>query len=249
MNPTAQITSFAQDVYLIVKNRFFDGITEEDGQTFVQQVISQLNMFLDELEQTTLPDGEQVQWWFARENGATLGTAVAGDSSIALPAAIDHVIAGENRYVQILQDTSVVANFAVVQPDQITNKTDRIIEDTCAVVGTTLMFSRPFKSTEDNGTIIGDVINSLPRVKFTLSGTGVVTATNVAVLSTVKPLTLLKLGVAKNVVLPDIVQGKLTPNFERKFDNLMAGAIARSIASSRSSQVVMQDYSGIRGVY
>ena len=238
MSPTAQLQAFAQSIYLAKKGRYFDDISGTDGQEYVNQVIDWTNMFVDELEDTLDPSGEIVDWWFARENGYELGTATQGEAIIDLPSEINRLITDELRYVQITQDGTVVSNWAVVQPGDITNNTNRITEDMCAVVGESLVFSRVFRDTEEAGTIIGDVSLSLPRL----------TSTNVKLLTLVKPKLLLKLGVVKNSILPDIVQGGLTPSFSQKYDTLLAGAITRSMATSTARKATRDNYSGIGGV-
>lgn len=248
MSPTDQLTQFAQDVYLTIKNRFFDEITSEDGQTYLQQVCRWTNMFLDELENTVGPDGQLVDWWFARSSGATLGTAVEGNNSITLGTTIDHLLTDEGRYVQVTQDGIVVSNWLVVHPKDITNRSDRVTEDMCAVVGGTLVFSRSFRDTESNGVIIGDVVTKLPRFAYTLDSNGNVVANNVKLLTTVRPQQLLQFGVAKNATLPDIVQGKLSPSYVQKYNDLLTGAIARSNASSVAATAERENFSHIRGV-
>lgn len=240
MSPQKVVEQFAQDIYLVLKNRFYDDIEGDDGQVFVQQILSWTNMFLDELETAVDPDTKlPVDWWFARSNGSTLGTAVEGSASISAPSAMMRLIADDQRYVQITQGGIPVSNWAVVNAADITNKSDRIIQDMCAMVGTSIVFSRPFKDTENNGKIIGDIITSLPRL----------TLTNTAVLTQVKPLLLLKLGVAKNAILPDIVQGGLTPSYSQKFDNLLAAAILRSKSTSVAHQSARQNFNWVGGVY
>lgn len=240
MNPQKVIEQFAQDIYLILKNRFYDDISGDDGKVYVQQVISWTNMFLDELETAVDPDTKMpVDWWFSRTNGYSLGTAIEGNASISLPSAILRLITDDQRYVQITQDGTPVSNWAVVNAADITNRTDRITQDMCAAVGTSLVFSRAFKDIENSGRIVGDVITNIPRLSLT----------STAVLAQVKPLLLLKLGVAKNAVLPDIVQGGLTPSYSQKFDNLLSAAILRSKATSIAHLVPRQSYSGVSGVY
>lgn len=247
--PTVDFTAFAQSVYLTIKNRYFDDIAGEDGQIFITQVADWVNMFIDELESTPGPDGNIVDWWFTRSNGATLGTAQAGSTTISTPSTVDHLITDEGRYVQIIDATGkILSNWSVVHPRDI-NNSGKHQEDLCAVVGDQIVFSRPFTAAEDGLTVTGDVITKLPRIAFTTDANGVVTATNVKLLSIVRPKQLLVLGVAKNATLPDIVQGKLSPSFATKFDNLMTGAIARSTASSQAAQAARQNFSGVRGVY
>ena len=240
MSPKKVVEQFAQDIYLILKNRFYDDIEGDDGQIFVQQILSWTNMFLDEIETAVDPDTKMpVDWWFSRSNGVTLGTAVEGAATISAPSSMLRLIADDQRYVQITQDGTPVSNWAVVNIADITNKTDRIVQDMCAMVGTTIVFSRPFKDTEKNGKIIGDIITNLPRL----------TLTNTAVLTQVKPQLLLKLGVAKNAVLPDIVQGGLTPTYSQRFDNLLAAAILRSKTTSMAHQNARQSFMDVKGIY
>lgn len=238
MSPTKQLEAFAQSVYLTIKNRYFDDITGDDGQVFISQIIDWTNMFLDELEYEMAPDGKVVDWWFSRQSAFELGTASTGAASIDIPNTVDRLLTDEQRYVQILQDGTSVSNWAVVNPSDISSKTDRITEDMCCVVGTSIVFSRAFRDTEDSGTIVGDVSIILPRLS----------ATNVKLFNIVKPKQLLILGVAKNATLPDIVQGGLSPSYVQKFNDLLQGAIARSIASSISAKVARDDYSGVGGI-
>lgn len=248
-SPTADLTSFAQSIYLTIKNRYFDEITGEDGQVFLQQVCDWTNMFIDELENETGPNGQLVDWWFMRDSGTALGTATEGESSIGLPTTIDRLLTDENRYVQILDsDGKVLSNWLVVHPKDINNRTGTVQDDMCAVVGSSIVFSRPFKDTENNGNVIGDTVGKIPRMTFTLNS-GNVQPTNVKALSTVRPKQLLILGVAKNATLPDIVQGGLSPSYVQKFNDLLNGAIARSNASSVAAQAARDNLSHVRGVY
>lgn len=237
--PKIELQNFAQSIYLTIKNRYFDDIDGEDGEVFVSQVIDWTNMFVDELETELDSEGELVDWWFSRVNGFALGTATAGLASIALPTSVDRLLTGTQRYVQVLQDGTAVSNWAVVDADSITNRFDRVTEDMCAMVGTDIVFSRQFRDTEQGGSIVGDVTQPLPRLS----------QTNVKLLTTVKPNLLLKLGVSKNAVLPDIVQGKLTPNYVQKFNDLLAGAIKRSKNTSRSHKASRDNFNSVRGIY
>lgn len=237
MSPSKQLEAFAQSIYLTIKNRYFDEIEGEDGQVYIAQVIDWTNMFLDELENQVGTDGQMVDWWFARESAFALGTASTGAASVALPVAVDRLITDESRYVQILQDGTAVSNWAVVHPKDISNRNDRVIEDMCALVGSNIVFSRAFREGESSGNIVGDVITKLPRFS----------PTNIKALSIVKPKQLLILGVAKNATLPDIVQGGLSPSYVQKFNDLLAGAIARSAASSVSALASRDSYGHVRG--
>lgn len=240
MTPTQQLQAFTQSVYLVIKGRHFDDITSEDGVTLVAQTIDWTNMYIDELETELDNEGRPINWTWARSLGASLGTATEGEASVSFDTnTYSGLIAEEGRYVQILQDNAVISNWAVVSIDQITDKTDRVTEDMVALVGTTLVFSRNFKDTEDGGDIIGDVMTPLPRLSLT----------NINVLKLVKPKLLLILGVAKNASLPDIVKGSLSPSYAQKYSDLLKNAIAKAGASSRSDKASRDDYADVRGVY
>lgn len=249
-SPTQDLTTFAQDIYLLVKGRDFDDITGQDGQTFISQIARWVNMFVDELETETGPSGKPVDWWFSRQEGVELGTAILGDASISLPSSVSRLPTDEQRYVQVKQDSSVISNWLVVHPKDISSKTDRITEDMCAVVGGNLVFSRVFNDLESTGSIVADIIAKLPRIAYSTGSdsSGTVTATNVKLFTLVQPALLLKLGVAKNVTLPDIVQGKLSPSYAQKFKDLLDGAIARSEASAAGAIMARDNYSYVRGV-
>lgn len=250
MSPLAQLQKFAQSVYLVIKGRYFDDIDTEDGVTLIQQTVDWANMFIDEIEMETNPDGTPIEWKFKRVLGFELGTVAAGGASVAIPSSVDFVLTDENRYVQIVQGGAVVSNWAVVAPDQITNKSSRTTEDTCTQVGSTLTFSRAFRDYEDGGTVTADVSAPLPPITYSISTDGLtLTPTNIKLLSIVKPKTLLTLGVAKNASLPDIVQGGLSPSYAQKYGNLLQGAIARNNAGAVADEVVREDLSGVGGVY
>lgn len=239
-SPADQLNSFVQSVYLVIKGRYFDDLTSEDGQNLIAQTIDWTNQFLDELETTTDPTGAPVDWRWSRVTGQELGTATAGEAAIDFDTSqYLNLIAEEERYVQVLQDGSVVANFAVVDPSEISSKTDRITEDMCSLIGDQIIFSRVFNDQENGGTIIGDVTTPLPRM----------TSTNVKVLNLVRPKQLLILGVAKNASLPDIVKGKLSPNYAQKYDNLLQNAIAFNSASGAVGQAERDDFSYIGGIW
>ena len=245
MSPTTQLQAFAQSVYLTIKNRYYDDIGGADGLVYTSQIVDFTNQFLDELELETDPSGQPVDWDWNRQMNYPLGTAIMGNASVLAPTEIFNLIAEENRYVQVQQGGIVISNWAVVDPSQISSLTDRITEDMVALVGGTLVFSRVFKDTENNGSITGDVTLPLPRIVFNAT-TG--NATNVKALTLVKPLLLLKLGVAKNASLPDIVKGKLSPSYAQKFDVLLQNAIARNGTSSRGDTVLYDNYGYISGV-
>jgi hypothetical protein len=239
MSPTAQIQGLAQSVYRRIKNRAYDDITSADGQVFVANIIDFANGWLDELETELTPSGDPLYWNAVTQLNYPLGTAAVNTASIPVPTGINEVIIEEDRYIQVQQGGTTISNWLVVSPDAITNKTDRITEDMCTVVGGSIIFSRIFRSTEDQGAIVGDVTIPFPRFSLT----------NVKSLALIKPRELLVLGIAKNSVLPDIVKGSLTPSFVQKYQDLLTGAITRNEYSSRADTIDTEDYGHVRGIY
>jgi hypothetical protein len=239
MNPTAQIQALANSVYLRIKNRFYDDLTSPDGVAYVNAIIDFGNGFLDELENEVNPDGKPLDWDWVTQLGYTLGTAAINTASITLPSTINNVIVDEERYIQVVHGGIVVSNWLVVSPSQITNKTNRIVDDTCTVTGSTLTFSRLFKDFEDQGTIIGDVTLPFPRLSLT----------NAASIKIIKPRELLVLGIAKNASLPDIVKGGLSPSYVQKYNDLLQNAIMRNTSSSTPDNMQRTDYGSIRGIF
>jgi hypothetical protein len=250
-SPTTDLQNFAQSVYLVIKGRYFDDITGTDGVTFQQQVADWVNQYIDELENMVDNNGELVNWRWARELAYELGTVAAGDTSITAPTGVQNLIANEKRYVQILSaaDSSVLSNWTVVAPEDISDDSNKVDEDMCTFVNGNIQFSREFNDEEDGGTIIGDAIVSLPRMVVSVDGSGNLSATNVKILTTVKPKQLLILGVAKNATLPDIVQGGLSPSYVQKYNDLLQGALAKNSASARSDVMERENFSGITGVW
>jgi hypothetical protein len=248
--PTAQLQAFAQSVNKMIKNRYYDDLTSADGQTFLSQVVDWLNEYIDELEYTLDSDGNPIDWIWVRQPGTNLGTAVAGTNTIAWNSnQYNNLVTDGERFVQIIDSNgNPLANFSVVNPSEISNVSSRNRDDLCALVNGQITFSRNFTSAEDGKTVLGDVTTYLPRVTTTGGGSTPISATNVNIFNTVKPLTLLKLGVVKNAILPDIVRGKLMPPYSQKHDELLQNAIQRSQSSSLAPTSYYSDYSDIRGV-
>lgn len=250
-SPTAQLQAFAQSVYKMIKNRYYDDLTSADGQTFLAGVVDWANEFIDELEYEVNSDGQPIDWIWVRRPGAALGTATAGLNSIAWDGtSYNNLITGTDRFVQLLRaDGTVVANFTVVAPGELSNDTSRNNLDMCTLVDGNIWFSRAFTTAENGLAVVGDVTAYLPRVTTVISSTSKqIVATNVDIFKTVRPLTLLKLGTTKNAILPDIVQGGLNPSYTQKYNDLLTNAINRSEASSLAPSADYSDYGSVRGI-
>jgi hypothetical protein len=188
-----------------------------------------------------------------RTNDATLGTVAytpgaTGPNALPMPTGATDLIASEDRFVLLtLPNGDVPSYWNPVNANEQANNPYESHDDTVAVIGGQLVFSRQFSSNENGATITGDILQSIPRIAYTNSGSAI-TATNVKALSTVVPKQLLILGVAKNAVLPDIVKGGLTPSFVQKYNSLYAAAVQRATASATSPTVKRDNFSYIQGV-
>ncbi len=255
-SPTAQLQAFAQSVYMMIKNRYFDDIIGADGQAYLAQVVDWANMYIDELEAEVTSDGQPIDWIWVRQPGVTLGVATYAGPNVMTPATIpwdpiayNNLITSEDRFVTPLDSTGQpLSFFRVVNIDDISNDSRKNTEDMCAVTGSFIYFSRPFSQGEDQAPITGDVTTFLPRLVTTTKSDGTLLATNVDIFNTVKPLTLLKLGTAKNAILPDIVKGGLQPSYVQKYNDLLTNAINRSTASAVSPTAETDDFQLVHGV-
>jgi len=239
MAVTDDITAFAQSIYRVFKGRTYDDITSVDGQDYVAQVIDQTNQLLDELETLTDTNNNLVDWWWTKQRQYEFGTIAAGDDFIAILDTVNNVIKAPRRYVTITVNGVIVSKWKVVAPEQISNAPGATVQLLCAVEGKDLVFSRPFTDDEDGGTVKADVTLLLPRMALD----------NADILTVVTPKQLLILGVAKNITLPDIVQGGLSPSYVQKYTDLLQSAITRSMSSTESDSVSRESFAGIGGIY
>lgn len=236
---------FAQQVYLAIKNRYFDeDLDSADGLVFLEQTADWLNLWLDELENVTDQNGNIINWKFARGVQTTIGTVATDDTSIAVvPTDILDLVAEPFRWAKITVSGSVQSQWGVVDPDQLNNNRWREYWPDCeqalSLVNGNILFSRPIRSDENGGTLTADTVNSLTRV----------TDSDQSVISVVKPRQLMVLGAAKNNSLPDIVQGGLSPSFLQKYNDLLLGAMARNEATSRSDKAVRDNLGYIGGIW
>lgn len=249
MTDEQKIQKFTQDVFLTRFNRFVDNIptsfatvvsvTDTDALEEIAKTIAWTNMFLDELENETDTDGRPINWSFVREDGVELGEVFEGMTDLELDDDMLRLVVDEERPLTIEFDGTPVSTWEVVGPNQVTKRPIPAQTDRVSVVNRTIIFSRAFNDTEIGGTIVGDVINNIPRL----------TTTDATTIDTVVPYQLLVLGVAKNATLPDIVQGGLSPSFVQKYADLLEGVKSANQNSSSANELVKDDLSYIGGIF
>lgn len=238
------IADFAQSVRLTTHGRYYSNLESDGGQRYISQVVTQANLSMDELENVVDAAGRPVYWNWMRRQNYPLGTALTGESDVDLDDGILTLIYAQDRKLLVTVDDEVVSRWTLVDASQINNSSVWNSQgDLVAQVDGSLIFNRPFKEKESNGVITADVVLSLPRLDE-VDGT----SNNDEALSLIKPLQLLVLCIAKNMTLPDIVQGGLSPSFVQKYNDLLQATILRNGVTNISDTMERDDFSYIGGV-
>ena len=227
-----QIYDLGQKVYLVL-NGVYNDVAGGERDTFVAETIDWANQYLDELSL-------EADWSWLRENNAVLGTVTATDDTFPLEPTVLRPVSDWQRAIVMTKPDGQKVNWSLVKPNLIYNPAEGgVQQNRVAVVGRTLRFSRPFTDDEVGSVFTGDVIH-----KFTP-----ISLTNVTALSQVTPQQLMVLGMAKNQVLPDVVNNTLTANYDVKYQRLLRRAIELDGASTALDVLETDDLSYIGGIY
>lgn len=224
-----EITDLAQQIYVTRKNRK-NNVTGTRLTVFLETTLIQVNLFLTELD-------KEAYWSWVRTEDFALATATSA-TSYPLDPIYRTIVKDENRPLYIVKDGQIVSVWDVVNPSQLKNAREGDNPNRVALIARNVKFSRALTPQEIGGTITVDVVEYLPKL----------TMDNIDVLSLVDPVNLIVLGVVKNIVLPDVVQGGLTPSFTQKYADLLNGAKAENEMTSTASAAISENLSGIRGV-
>lgn len=236
MTNEERIAQLAQDIYLTRNNQKND-VTGTDLTAFLEETIGWVNQLIPEVEKKT-------DWNFVRTNNDEVGTVIDGTTiSYPLPSGIRKLVISPYRDLTIRHDNSIVASFRMVNPNQQSDPTDYDVRHRATVLGRNIIFSRPLTEVEFGGTIVADTIAFIPQLSFA--------DVSLLDLFDIYPdiRQLFIFGVVKNQILPDIVQGGLTPSFAQKFDSYLADCIAENNASADASDADRESFSWIGGVY
>ena len=227
---TDEITELAQSIYVARKNRK-NNVSGTRLTTFLETTIIQVNQFLSELD-------KEAYWNWVLTPDYVLATATTA-TSYPLPATYRTVVKDEERPLYIVKDGQIVSTWDVVNPKQLHNAASGDNPNRVALIARNVKFSRPLTDREIGGEIKVDVVEYLPKISMD----------NIDVLSLVDPVDLIVLGVVKNQVLPDVVQGGLTPSYTQKYADLLAGAKMENDMTSTTSTATSENLSGVRGVW
>jgi hypothetical protein len=235
---TERITALAQDIYLARHNQTND-VTGDDLTAFLNQTMGWVNQFIPEIE-------KKADWNFVRTNDNTIGTVTnANVISYDLPVGIRKLVINYQRDLTIRFDTTIVSSFKLVNPNQSYDPSEPYDNRARAtVLKRKVIFSRPLTTNEVGGTIVADTVSKIPRLSLT----------DVALLDILDDVNnddirqLFIMGVVKNQILPDIVQGGLTPTYAQKFDRFLAECIKENNDSADSDNTDRESFGWVGGV-
>lgn len=245
MTNDERIEVLAQEIYVNRHNQKND-VTGTDLEDFLDQTIIWVNQLIPEIEKARDGGGNAVDWNWLRTQDASIGTIVTPSVvSYDLPADIRKLVINYQRDLTIKQGDAIVASFKLVNPNQQFNPAEPYDHrHRATVLKRKIIFSRPLTDHEVGGTIIADTISKIPLL----------TRDDVALLDILDDpdyqdiRQLFIMGVVKNQILPDIVQGGLTPSYSQKFDRYLQSVIADNNESADSDDVERESLSYVGGV-
>lgn len=236
MTNDQRIIALAQDMYIARHNQT-NTVDGTDLTDFENQTISWVNQFLPELE-------KEADWNFSRVNDdPSIGTVPSGTTiSYSLPQTIRKLVINSQRDLSIKQDGTIISTFKLVNPNQTFNPNDHDVRSRATVINRKIVFGRSLNSTEIGGTIVADTIAWIPRLS----------TTNVDLLDILDDnpdiRQLVILGVLKNQILTDIVQGGLAPSFTTKYASLLKVCVAENNASTDADDSNHENFGFVAGV-
>lgn len=235
MTNEQRILELAQDIYL-TRNDQRNDAQGTDLEDFIDTTIGWVNQFVPEIE-------KKADWNFVRTNDDDLGTVQDTDSvSYTLPLGVRKLVINPYRDLTLRQDPAVIASFKLVNPNQQGGPNDYDTRHRATVIGRNIIFSRKMTEQEVGSHIVADSIAFIPK----LSRDDVSLLDLFDVFPDIRQLFVL--GVVKNQILPDIVQGGLTPSFSQKFDAYLADCIAENNASADASDADRENLGWVSGV-
>lgn len=239
MTNEQRIEALAQDIYLARNNQKSD-VTGDDLDAFIDQTIMWVNQLIPELEK------KKIDWPFLRTNDAVIGTVVAPNViAYPLPDGVRKLVINWQRDLTIRHDTTTVASFQLVNPNQQYNPRDPYEHrQRATVLRRQVIFSRPLTDLEVGGEIVADTIAKMPKLSRT--DMALMDILDDEYNDDVRQIFIY--GVLKNQILPDIVQGGLTPSYAQKFDQYLRDFIAEITDSADADDVDRESFAYVGGV-
>lgn len=236
MATDTRITALAQDIYYARHNQKRD-VTGDDLNTWLDETVIGVNQFIPELE-------KEADWNCVRTNDDTsIGTVTASTTiSYPLPATMRKLVVNAHRDITIQQGGIVISTFKLVNANQPVDPNDRSLSSRATVLKRKIIFSRPLNPTEVGGTIVADTIALFPRLARNNSDLLDLLDSNLDIRQ------LMVLGILKNQILSDIVQGGLAPAFTVKYASLLKECVAENRESSAADDSDRESFAFISGI-
>lgn len=222
----------AQSVYRIV-NGSNNAATGAAATSFIDLYRDWANDFISELELEA-----DWNWWRVQDYDFGLAS---NDVPLVIPTDFRKLVVNLDRPIYLQQDSTTIATFIVVDPNNVNNPSNTEKEDRVTFINGKFVFSRPFKDEELGASVKGDYMQNAPQITSAIGGD--------AVISVIKPYKLLTLGIAKDVSLPDLVQGGISPNIEQRYLKTLGAAIAQNAQSVATGTAPFGNYADIGGIY
>lgn len=222
----------AQSVYRIA-NGSRNTATGDQLTNFVSLYRDWANDFISELEL-------EADWIWWRKQDHKFGTASNDDgAALTIPDDFRKLVVNVNRPIYLQHDGTTISTFLVVDPNNVSNPSEVVKEDRVTFIDGKFIFSRPFTDEELGADVYGDYMISAPLI----------TDDDESAIGMIKPYKMLTLGIAKDVSLPDLVQGGISPNIEQRYLKVLEEAKRQNALSSAAEDAALDSYGGIGGIY
>lgn len=233
------ITSLAQDTYYSINGAENDD-TGEDLVTFQNGFIRAFNLWKSEYE-------TEAYWKVARVTNYVLATiADTTTYSFTLPTTYRTPIFQPDKELKfVLDDGTVISHFSLVNPDQRQVDYESLRPDRATFIeggrsgGGTIVLSRAPRAEEVGAKIVFDVVKKFPKL----------TRDDATVLDWIANDQVAVLGIAKNMTLADTTKVTLSPSFTQRYTNELNKALNINNASTEVDQMVVDDFSGVGGIW
>lgn len=238
MTNEERIEALAQDIYR-ARHNYSNDVSGDDLTKFLNQTISGVNQLIPEIE-------KKADWNFVRTNDAIIGTVTDPDViSYALPDGIRKLVINPFRDLTLRHDASIVASFRLVNPNQSFNPAEPYdYRERATVMRRNVIFSRALTEAEVGADIVADTIEKIPRLS--LDDVSLLDILDDEYNDDIRQMFIY--GVLKNQILPDIIQGGLTPSYSQKFDRYLADCIAENNASADADDADRENFAFVAGV-
>jgi len=233
------ITELAQDVYSSINGAENDD-TGADLTEFQNNFIRAYNLWVREYE-------TEAYWKTARVTNLVLATIADEVAySFALPTDYRTPIFQQDKELKVvLDDGTVISHFSLVNPDQRQVDYESLRPDRATFFeggrngGGTVILSRTPRPEEVGAKLVLDVVKRFPKL----------TRDDATVLDWVNNDQIAVLGVSKNMTLADTTKVALSPSFTQRYTNELNKALNINNASTEIDQMMVDDFSGVGGIW